>query len=47
MINLSAGEFEASAKYALSIAERLGEEIVVIGTSAGGGTGTLLGLQAS
>jgi pimeloyl-ACP methyl ester carboxylesterase len=36
MINLSAGEFEASAKYALSIAERLGEEIVVIGTSAGG-----------
>jgi esterase/lipase len=36
MINLTAGEFEASAENALSIAERLGNEVVVIGTSAGG-----------
>jgi len=36
MINLTAGEFEASAENALSVAERLGDEVVVIGTSAGG-----------
>jgi esterase/lipase len=36
MINLTAGEFEASAENALSVAERLGDNIVVIGTSAGG-----------
>jgi esterase/lipase len=36
MINLTAGEFEASAENALSVAEKLGDEVVVIGTSAGG-----------
>ena len=36
MINLTASEFEASAENALSVAERLGNEVVVIGTSAGG-----------
>ena len=36
MINLKAGEYEASAEYALAIAERLGNEVVVVGTSAGG-----------
>jgi esterase/lipase len=36
MINLKAGEYEASAEKALAIAERLGDEVVVIGTSAGG-----------
>src|SRR5665811_777709 len=36
MINLKAGEYEASAEYALTIAERLGNEVVVVGTSAGG-----------
>ncbi len=36
MINLTAGEFEASAEHALSVAEKLGDEVVVIGTSAGG-----------
>jgi esterase/lipase len=36
MINLSAEEYERSAETALSIAKRLGDEVVVIGTSAGG-----------
>lgn len=36
MINLTATDFEASAEKALAIAEKLGDEIVVIGTSAGG-----------
>jgi esterase/lipase len=36
MIDLKAGEYEASAEKALAIAEKLGDEIVVIGTSAGG-----------
>ena len=36
MINLSAGELEASAEDALAIAKKLGDEVVVIGTSAGG-----------
>ena len=36
MINLKAGEYESSAEKALNIAEKLGDEVVVIGTSAGG-----------
>jgi esterase/lipase len=36
MINLTAGAYEASAESALSIAKKLGDEVVVIGTSAGG-----------
>ena len=36
MINLSAGELEASAEDALAIAKKIGDEVVVIGTSAGG-----------
>jgi len=36
MIKLTAGEYEESAENALSIAEKLGDEVVVIGTSAGG-----------
>jgi pimeloyl-ACP methyl ester carboxylesterase len=36
MINLTAGTLEASAEDALSIAEKLGDKVVVIGTSAGG-----------
>jgi esterase/lipase len=36
MINLTAGEYESSAENALSIAENLGDQVVVIGTSAGG-----------
>jgi esterase/lipase len=36
MINLNAGEYEASAEKALAIAEKLGNEVIVIGTSAGG-----------
>ena len=36
MINLKAGEYEASAEKALAIAEKLGDEVIVIGTSAGG-----------
>jgi esterase/lipase len=36
MIRLTAGEYEASAEEALAIAEKLGDEVVVIGTSAGG-----------
>jgi len=36
MINLTADEYEASAERALKIAEKLGDEVVVIGTSAGG-----------
>lgn len=36
MINLVAGRYEASAEDALAIAKKLGEEVVVIGTSAGG-----------
>ena len=36
MINLKAGEYESSAEKALAIAEKLGDEVVVIGTSAGG-----------
>jgi esterase/lipase len=36
MINLTAGKFEASAEDALSIAKKLGDEVIVLGTSAGG-----------
>ncbi|MGD0753938.1 MAG: alpha/beta fold hydrolase [Bacteroidales bacterium] len=36
MINLTAGTYEASAENALEIAIKLGDEVVVIGTSAGG-----------
>jgi esterase/lipase len=36
MIRLNADDYEASAERALQIAERLGDEVVVIGTSAGG-----------
>jgi esterase/lipase len=36
MLNLSAGEYEKSAEIALSITKKLGDEVVVIGTSAGG-----------
>jgi esterase/lipase len=36
LIELSAGEYESSAEDALSIAKNLGDEVVVIGTSAGG-----------
>jgi esterase/lipase len=36
MIGLTAGEYEASAENAFSIAKKLGEEVIVIGTSAGG-----------
>lgn len=36
LINLDAGEWEASAEHALEIAKKLGDEVVVIGTSAGG-----------
>ncbi len=36
MINLTAEEYEASAEKALAIAEKLGDEVVVMGTSAGG-----------
>jgi esterase/lipase len=36
MIRLTAGEYEASAENALSVAKKLGDDVVVIGTSAGG-----------
>lgn len=36
LIHLTAHEYEASAEKALAIAEKLGDEIIVIGTSAGG-----------
>ncbi|TAL63556.1 MAG: alpha/beta hydrolase [Bacteroidetes bacterium] len=36
MINLTADKYEASAEKALEIAKKLGDEVVVIGTSAGG-----------
>jgi esterase/lipase len=36
MISLTADEYEASAEKALMITEKLGDEIIVIGTSAGG-----------
>lgn len=36
MINLNAEKYEESAEKALAIAEKLGDEVVVIGTSAGG-----------
>jgi esterase/lipase len=36
MIGLTASEYEASAEKALAIAEKLGDNVVVIGTSAGG-----------
>jgi esterase/lipase len=36
MINLSADEYETSAEIALSVAKKLGDEVIVIGTSAGG-----------
>ena len=36
MIGLTASEYEASAEKALMIAEKLGNEVIVIGTSAGG-----------
>jgi esterase/lipase len=36
MINLTADKYEASAEKALDIAERLGDEVIVIGTSTGG-----------
>ena len=36
MISLTAGEYEASAERALVIAKKLGDEVIVMGTSAGG-----------
>lgn len=36
MISLTADEYEASAEKALMISEKLGDEVIVIGTSAGG-----------
>jgi esterase/lipase len=36
MINLTADNFEASAEAAYKIAKKLGEEVILIGTSAGG-----------
>jgi esterase/lipase len=36
MIRLNADDYEASAERALQIAEKLGDEVIVIGTSAGG-----------
>ena len=36
MISLKAGEYEASAENALAITKKLGDEVIVIGTSAGG-----------
>ena len=36
MIGLNADEYEASAEKALMIAEKLGDEVIVVGTSAGG-----------
>jgi esterase/lipase len=36
MIYLNTDEYEASAEKALAIAEKLGDEVIVIGTSAGG-----------
>jgi esterase/lipase len=36
MIGLTAADYEASAENALSIAKKLGDEVIVIGTSAGG-----------
>jgi esterase/lipase len=36
MISLKAGEYEASAENALAITKKLGNDIIVIGTSAGG-----------
>lgn len=36
MISLNTGEYEASAENALAITKKLGDEVVVIGTSAGG-----------
>jgi esterase/lipase len=36
MIDLNADEYEASAEKALMIAEKLGDEVIVMGTSAGG-----------
>ncbi|HKK41237.1 MAG TPA: alpha/beta hydrolase, partial [Bacteroidales bacterium] len=36
MINLKAGKYEESAEEALAIAEKLGNEVIVIGTSTGG-----------
>ena len=36
MINLKAEEYETSAEKALAIAEKLGDKVVIIGTSAGG-----------
>ena len=36
MISLKAGDYEASAENALAITKKLGDEVIVIGTSAGG-----------
>jgi esterase/lipase len=36
MINLTADNYEASAEFAYKIARQLGEEVILIGTSAGG-----------
>jgi esterase/lipase len=36
MINLTADKYEASAEKALDIAKKIGDEVIVIGTSAGG-----------
>jgi esterase/lipase len=36
MIGLNASEYEASAETALAITKKLGDEVIVIGTSAGG-----------
>jgi len=45
MINLSADEYEASAEKALAVAKRLGEEVVVIGTSTGGALALFMASQ--
>ncbi len=47
MINLNASEYEASAEKALEIAEKLGEEVIVIGTSTGGTLTLVSGIKAS
>jgi len=36
MISLNAGDYEASAEDALAITKKIGDEVIVIGTSAGG-----------
>ncbi|MCX6335333.1 MAG: alpha/beta hydrolase [Bacteroidia bacterium] len=45
MINLTADAYEASAEKALAIAKKLGDEVIVIGTSAGGALSIFLASQ--